>query len=208
MVAFGGVVVNYVEDDFDAGGMQRLHHRLELADGSARGVAWLGGKKTNGVIAPVVAETLFDKDAVINEGMYRHQLDGGNTQAFQIIDHRGCRQSSISSALGRGNFRMQLGETPDVHLINHTLVPGNTRRLICSPTEGGINHYTFEHAGSAVPAIERQIFFGVTNPVAEVRIAPLQIILDLLGVGIQQELMVVKTLSVRRIVRTVDTVTV
>ena len=188
--------------------MQAADHRLELADGSAGGIAWLGGKKTNGVIAPVVAETLFDKDAVINEGMYRHQLDGGNTQAFQIIDHRGCRQSSISSAQGRGNFRMQLGETLDVHLINHALVPGNARRLICSPTEGGINHYAFEHAGSTVAAIEGEIFLGMTNPVAEVRIAPLQIILDLLGVGIQQQLMVIKTVSVGRIVRTVDTVAI
>ena len=103
---------------------------------------------------------------------------------------------------------MQLRKTLDVHLINHTLVPGNARRLICSPTEGGINHYAFEHAGSAIPAIERQIFFGVANPVAEVRIAPLQIILDLLGVWIQQKLMVIETVSVLGIVRTVDTVAV
>ena len=48
----------------------------------------------------------------------------------------------------------------------------------------------------------------MTNPVAEVRIAPLQIILDLLGVGIQQQLMVIKTVSVGRIVRTVDTVAI
>ena len=103
---------------------------------------------------------------------------------------------------------MQLGETLDVHLINHALVPGNARRLICSPTEGGINHYAFEHAGSTVAAIEGEIFLGMTNPVAEVRIAPLQIILDLLGVGIQQQLMVIKTVSVGRIVRTVDTVAI
>src|SRR5205823_2559635 len=106
------------------------------------------------------------------------------------------------------NFGMQFGEALDVYFINHALVPGNTRRLICAPRESGIDHDAFEHAESAIPAIERQIFLGVTNPVAEVRIAPLQIIPDLFGVGIQQELMVVKTLSVRRIVRTVDTVTV
>ena len=32
LIAFGGVVVDDVEDDFDAGRVQRLHHRLELAD--------------------------------------------------------------------------------------------------------------------------------------------------------------------------------
>src|SRR2546430_16608909 len=103
---------------------------------------------------------------------------------------------------------MQFGEALDVYFVNHTLVPGNARRLVCTPSERRVDHDAFEHAGSAIPAIERQIFLGVTNPVAEVRIAPLQIILDLFGVGIQQELMVVKTLSVRRILRTLDTVTV
>jgi hypothetical protein len=48
----------------------------------------------------------------------------------------------------------------------------------------------------------------MTNPVAEVRITPLQIIPDLFGVWIQQELMVVKAVSVQRIIRTVDAVTV
>ena len=32
VVAFGGVVVDDVEDDFEAGGVERAHHPLELAD--------------------------------------------------------------------------------------------------------------------------------------------------------------------------------
>ena len=36
LIALGGVVVDHVEDHFDAGAMQRLHHRLELADLLAR----------------------------------------------------------------------------------------------------------------------------------------------------------------------------
>ena len=31
VIAFGRVVVDDVEDDFEAGGVQRPHHRLELA---------------------------------------------------------------------------------------------------------------------------------------------------------------------------------
>ena len=33
MVALGRVVVDDVEDDFEAGGVQRAHHRLEFAHG-------------------------------------------------------------------------------------------------------------------------------------------------------------------------------
>jgi hypothetical protein len=36
VIAFGGVVVDDVENHLDAGGVQRLHHRLELADLSNR----------------------------------------------------------------------------------------------------------------------------------------------------------------------------
>jgi hypothetical protein len=36
LVALGGVVVDHVEDDLDAGRVQRPHHRLELAHLSAR----------------------------------------------------------------------------------------------------------------------------------------------------------------------------
>ena len=36
VVAFGGVVVDDVEDHFEAGGVQRAHHHLELAHGFER----------------------------------------------------------------------------------------------------------------------------------------------------------------------------
>ncbi len=36
MVAFGRVVVDDVEDDFEAGGVERAHHALEFADGAGR----------------------------------------------------------------------------------------------------------------------------------------------------------------------------
>jgi hypothetical protein len=32
VIALGGVIVDHVEDDLDARLVQRLHHRLELAD--------------------------------------------------------------------------------------------------------------------------------------------------------------------------------
>ena len=208
MVAFRGVVVDDIEDHFDAGGMQRLHHRFKLADRSGGGIARLGGKKSDGVITPVVPQTFLDKHAVVNEAMHRHQLHGRNTQPFQIIDYRGSCQSGIGSPQSRRNFWMQFGEALDVYFVNHALVPGDTRWLVCSPSERRVDHDAFEHAGSAVAAIEGQIFFGMTDPVAKVRITPPQIILDLFGVRIQQELMVVKAVSVQRIIRTVDAVTV
>ena len=58
--------------------MQRLHHGLELTDRSRGGIARLGSKKSDGVVAPVVPQTLLDEYAVIHETMDWHQLNRGN----------------------------------------------------------------------------------------------------------------------------------
>ena len=59
MVALGGVVVDHIQDHLDAGGMQRLHHLLELGDLTARlpraGIPHLRGEEVDGVVPPVVA---------------------------------------------------------------------------------------------------------------------------------------------------------
>ena len=56
VVAFAGVVVDDVEDDLDAGIVQPLHRRLELAEmtpfDEKRGS---GAKKPMRVVAPVIA---------------------------------------------------------------------------------------------------------------------------------------------------------
>ena len=79
VVALGGVVVDHVEDDLDAGGVQRLHHRLEflhlLAALAERGIGVLRGEETDGVVAPVVRQALVDQRAVVDELVHRHQFD-------------------------------------------------------------------------------------------------------------------------------------
>ena len=59
-VALGGVVVDHVEDDLDARRVQRLDHRLELADLLAalpgRAVAVVRGEEADRVVAPVVGQ--------------------------------------------------------------------------------------------------------------------------------------------------------
>ena len=59
LVAFGGVVVDDIEDHLDARRVQRPHHLLELVDLAARitrrGVARVGREVADRVVAPVVA---------------------------------------------------------------------------------------------------------------------------------------------------------
>ena len=93
VVALGGVVVDDVEDDLDADGVQRLDHRLELlhltlrlsASGAGQlagdsavagdGVGVVRGEEGDRVVAPVVAQSTVDEVVVVHELVHRHQLD-------------------------------------------------------------------------------------------------------------------------------------
>ena len=64
MIALGGVVVDDIQDDLDARVVQILDHLLEFADRVARpagvaGVAGLGRKESQRVVAPVIVEPLL-----------------------------------------------------------------------------------------------------------------------------------------------------
>src|SRR3984885_4013363 len=57
-VALGGVVVDHVQDDLDAGRVQGLDHRLELghllAAEAGGGAGVVRGEEADGVVAPVI----------------------------------------------------------------------------------------------------------------------------------------------------------
>ncbi len=60
VVAFAGVVVNHIENDFDASPVQRLDHLLEflhlLALGATGAVAGVGGEEIQRVVTPIVTQ--------------------------------------------------------------------------------------------------------------------------------------------------------
>src|SRR6185369_7145250 len=63
MIAFGGVIENHVEDDFDPGAMQMLDQILEFvhlhAERAGSGVPSLGRKKAEGAVTPIVKKRVF-----------------------------------------------------------------------------------------------------------------------------------------------------
>ena len=102
MVAFRRVVVDDVEDDLEAGGVQRAHHPLEFADRARRrarrGKSPLGREVAEAVVAPVVRQPLFLEMPVARVMMHRHQLDGGDAELLQVIERRFGRQRLVGAA--------------------------------------------------------------------------------------------------------------
>ena len=76
VVTFSGVVVNHIQNYFNASLMQVFNHSLELVDLMAvlpiGGVTIVRGKETNGVVTPVVTQALVLQTGVIDELVHRH----------------------------------------------------------------------------------------------------------------------------------------
>ena len=177
MIAFRRMVVDDVQDHFDAGGVQRLHHRLELAQRAGGGVAHVGREEADRVVAPVVAQPVLDQPLVVDQRMDRHQLDGGDAEPAQVLEHRRGRKAGIGAAKLRRDVRCTLGVALDVQLVDHRVLPGRARRTIVAPRERRIDDLALGHSGRAVAGVERQVLAARADAVAELRVAPAQLTL-------------------------------
>ena len=88
--ALGGVVVDHVEDDLDARGVQSLDHRLELVDlvADAARIPGVRREEADRVVPPVVAEARLDEVAVVEELVHRQQLERGHAEPVEVLDDR------------------------------------------------------------------------------------------------------------------------
>ena len=82
------MVINDVENDFEAVGMQAFHHPLEFVDGSlrrlVRGVATIRRQVAQGVIAPEVDAVGVDQEPLIDMVMHRHQFNRRHPERSQV----------------------------------------------------------------------------------------------------------------------------
>ena len=86
LVAFGGVVVDHVKNDFEPCIVETRDHFLEFLQGGARlrGVAWFRSEETDGVVAPVVREPLVQQMPIVHEGKHREHLHRGDAQCLDV----------------------------------------------------------------------------------------------------------------------------
>jgi hypothetical protein len=208
MIAFGGVVVDDVQDHFQAGGMERAHHALELADRvdgvSGCRVADVGREERERVIAPVVRQPALDKMPVVRVMMNGHQLDGRDAEVQQVVDRGVGRQRLVGAADALGQPRLQHGEPADVHLVDDGLVPRRAGRAVVTPGERGIDNGRERRERRAVPGVQREVLVGVANRVREHRIVPPDWPADGFRIRIEQHFVRVEAHPVCGIPRTMD----
>ena len=166
-VAFGGVVVDHVEDYLKAGVVKVGDHFLELGNLAAGQVARVRGEKGDAVVAPVVVQAFVQQVLVVDEGVNRQQLDAGDAQLLDVLEQLVVGQAGKGAAQFFRHCRVAHADAAGVRFINDRAFPGDRHTLVAAPGEGRVDHLAFGHEGRAVALIERQVAVGVADGVAE-----------------------------------------
>src|SRR5215831_5319865 len=90
---------------------------------------------------------------------------------------------------------MAYSEAPNVHLVGDRHFPGDRGTALASPSEGGVDHPAFRNKGGAVPLVKAEVLVGMVEGVGEQLRAPFEAANELLGVGIDQQLVRVEAVS-------------
>ena len=86
--------------------------------------------------------------------MDRHQLQCGDMQRAQVVDDRIGGHPQIGPLQALRDLGMANRHAPHVGLVDHRAVPGNARRLVVAPGEGGVDDDTPREVASAVTGIQ------------------------------------------------------
>ena len=206
VVALRRVVVDDVEDDLDAGAVQRLDHALELLDLlalHARGrVGGVRREVADRRVAPVVREPALVDEALLDDVVHRQQLDGRDAERRQVRRSPRPMRGRVGAAQVLAHVRVQLREALHVQLVDDGLVPRRLEPPVALPVEAGIDHDAARHRGRVVGVVGHGLGSGLAGAVRErVRGLPAHAAVDRLRVGIEQQLGRVEAVPVLGCVR-------
>ena len=208
LAALGGVVVDDVEDDLEAGGVQAAHGDAHLVDGVVGKVARLGREEADGIVAPVVAQALLQQAAVLHEGVDRQELDRGHAEPPHVIDEVRVAQGGEGAALVRPEVHAQHAEAAHMDFIDDGVGPRHGGRAIVGPVEAVVADHRLQHARRTVAPVEGKVGARRVHAIAVQRIGRAQLAGEAPRIGIEQKLVMVEAMAVLRLVRAIGAITV
>ena len=153
----------------------------------------------------------IDEVAIVEERLHRHQLDRVHAEIDEMLDHARMGEAGKCPAqAASGTSGSQRREAFDMRLVNDGLGPGDVRPLLIRPRVGRLpaaarlDHHAFRHEGRGVALVERKIRVLRADAIAEQRIVPGDLSVQLLGIGVEQKLVGIETVPLRGRVRPVD----
>ena len=116
-VAFAVMIIDHVEQDADARFMER-RHRLPQFGHAAGSQARIDRKPADRIIAPIVGEAERPQMPLVDPGVDRHQLDGGDMERLEMGDHRRMTERRDRPALRRRDIGMAHGEAAHMEFVD------------------------------------------------------------------------------------------
>ncbi len=209
MTALRGVVVDHIEDHFDARRVQGFDHGPELlhllAVRAAGRITVVRSEEADRVVAPVIREALLDEPLIVDELVHRHEFDRGDAELHEVLDDHRVPDPGVRSAQVLGQLRVPHRQTLDVGFVDDRLVVRDVGEAVVAPVEVGVHDDGLGHERRRV---ERGDLVRVVPVVAVHRGIPLDVAVDRLGVRVDQQLRRVAPLPVGGVVGTVDPVSV
>ncbi|MCY1232073.1 hypothetical protein D9M72_445450 [compost metagenome] len=141
--ALGRVVVHDVQDHFQARRMQELDHAFEFVLhglrsfrlGGLRGVVRMGRKERRRVVSPVIGHAQVLEVRLVQVEMDRQQLDRGDAQAGEMLNHCRVRHAGVGAPEVLGDVRMEHALAADVGFVNDGVAPRDVRIAVAAPVE-------------------------------------------------------------------------
>ena len=141
-------------------------------------------KVAQGVVPPVVGQTIVHEVYFIDEVMDRHEFDCGDSQVSQMIDESGVAESGVSAPQMFWNAMMTRCSTFDVCFIDDGVAPGGAEQLIALPVEVPVHHDTAWHIGRRVQMTNLEV---VASRVSENCVVETEATTHRSGVGIGEQ---------------------
>ena len=201
LVALGSMVVDHIQQHLDAGIMQALDHGFEFTQIAAAQITWLRGKEAQGAITPVVAQPTVYQKTVIDEGVNRHQFHRGDAERLKMLDDFRVSQTGAGSTQVVRDALMMDGETAHMGFVNQGARPRCFRRMIAVPVETGIDDHALKHLAGVVAGVKREVSVAVTDLITAMLVAQMEDAVELLGVGIEQQFMMIESVTDVRLIR-------
>jgi hypothetical protein len=165
---------------------------------AGRQVAGLGREEGQGVVAPVVRQAALLQEAVLCEGVDRHQLQRRHAQPAKMVDDLGVGEGGERAALRRADLFQQRRQALHVRLVDHRLRPWRLGTAIAVPVERVGGDHRLRHGRGAIAAIEAEVAARRADVIAVNRVGPAQLSGQAPGVGVQQQLVRIEPVALFR----------
>ncbi len=125
-----------------------------------------------------------------------------------MVDDARIGEAGEGAADVLGDVRPDRGHPLHVRLIDDGLGPGMLGRAVVAPGHGGVDHDAFRHDEGGVAAVGRGVAAGGAEAIAEMRVVPADFALQRSRIRVDQQLVRIEAVPVRRIVGPVHAVAV